>query len=526
VIPFYMICGYLIVLVTVGLLGAIGRKRNSAVDFFLASRGCGAFLLVMTIFGTTMTSFALVGSTGEAYRRGIGVYGQMASWSGLIHSACFFVIGTKLWYHGKRFGYSTQIQFFTDRFQSSAIGFILFPILVGWVVPYVIINVLGSGNIIQTVTAGAFPMLFPTDTPATSGGIPPWLGSAMVCITVLTYVFGGGMRSLSVANAVHATVLILLGGVILFLIVGKLGGAEAASALVAHEHPNLLVRGEGELAIGHMEFLTYMFVPLSVGMFPHLFQHWMTAKDVKTFRPVVILHPFFIMLVWAPCVLLGIWASIATIKGLPVIPANLDEPNKVLGILVKKLTNPTVAGFLGVGIVSATMSLDSQFLALSSMFTHDILLRAFGEKRMGDRQRILLGRGLVVAIVVLSYLLSLAAPRSVYTLGVWCFSGFSGLFPLVFAALYWRRATTAGAIASIVATLTVWVYLFAESEWGKNKDYLFHGMLPAAAIFAASAVTIVVVSLVTRPPAAEVVNRFFSGEEEAAGSKELSGSSA
>ena len=55
----------------------------------------------------------------------------MASWSGLIHSACFFLIGTKLWYHGKRFGYSTQIQFFTDRFQSPTLGLILFPILVG-----------------------------------------------------------------------------------------------------------------------------------------------------------------------------------------------------------------------------------------------------------------------------------------------------------------------------------------------------------------------------------------------------------
>ena len=143
----------------------------------------------------------------------------------------------------------------------------------------------------------------------------------MVCITVLIYVFGGGMRSLSFANGVHATVLILLGGVILFLIVGKLGGADAASALVAQQHPNLLVRGEGEHPIGQMEFLTYMFVPLSVGMFPHLFQHWMTAKDVKTFRPVVILHPLFIMLVWAPCVLMGIWASIATSRAYPVIPA-------------------------------------------------------------------------------------------------------------------------------------------------------------------------------------------------------------
>ena len=46
----------------------------------------------------------------------------MASWSGLVHSACFFLIGTKLWYYGKRFGYTTQIQFFRDRFQSNVLG--------------------------------------------------------------------------------------------------------------------------------------------------------------------------------------------------------------------------------------------------------------------------------------------------------------------------------------------------------------------------------------------------------------------
>ena len=75
-IAFYMICGYLLLLVTVGLLGSIGRKRNSAVDFFLASRACGAFLLVMTIFGTTMTSFALVGSTGRPSNAGSASTGR------------------------------------------------------------------------------------------------------------------------------------------------------------------------------------------------------------------------------------------------------------------------------------------------------------------------------------------------------------------------------------------------------------------------------------------------------------------
>jgi SSS family solute:Na+ symporter len=512
-IAFSMICGYLFLLLLVGRWGYVGHTRHTAVDFFLASRTCGAFLLVMTIFGTTMTSFALVGSTGQAYLHGIGVYGQMASWSGLIHSACFFLVGMKLWFHGKRFGYSTQIQYFRDRFQSPTLGFMLFPILVGWVIPYVVINILGSGATIQGVTTKAFPTIFP----ATDGGVPAWLGSAMVCLVVLTYVFGGGMRSLAFANGLHASILIVLGGVILFLVVGKLGGAVAASQAVANLHPNLLVRGAVSAgvkpSITQLEFMTYMFVPLSVGMFPHLFQHWMTAKDVKTFRSVVILHPIFIMVVWTPCILLGIWASAATIGGVPVIPAFLADSNQVLGIMVKKLTNPVVAGLLGVGIVSATMSLDSQFLALSSMFTHDIVVPILGQNRITDKQRILLGRSMVVGIVVVAYLLAQLAPRSVFTLGVWCFTGFSGLFPLVFASLYWRRVTSLGAIASILAALGVWIYLFRESAWGAQKDYLFLGMMPAATIFASAALALVVVSLLTRPPERTVVERFFPVEE-------------
>jgi SSS family solute:Na+ symporter len=217
----------------------------------------------------------------------------------------------------------------------------------------------------------------------------------------------------------------------------------------------------------------------------------------------------FIMLVWAPCVLLGIWASSAVVDGAIVIPPSMAaEPNKILGMLVNKLTNPVVAGLLGVGIVSATMSLDSQFLALSSMFTHDILLRVFGEKRLGDRQRILLGRSMVVTIVALAYVASLFA-GSIYTLGVWCFTGFAGLFPLVFAALYWRRVTTAGAIASIIAAAAAWLYLFGRSGWGADEAFLFLGMMPAASIVFTSAATLIVVSLLTRPPAKEVVDRFF-----------------
>jgi len=508
VTPLIMICAYLFLLLWVGRMGYVGHARHTAADFFLASRTCGAFLLLMTVFGTTMTSFALVGSTGAASTRGIGIYGLMASWSGLIHSACFFLIGMKLWYHGKRFGYSTQIQFFRDRFQSPGLAMMLFPILVMLVIPYVIINILGSGATIQGVTQGAFPRFFT----ATQGGIPAWLGSGTVCLVVLIYVFGGGMRSLAFANGLHASILVILGAAALLLVMGKLGGPVAASQRVAELRPDLLIRGAvGKIPehISHWEFLTYMFVPLSVGMFPHLFQHWMTAKSAKTFRPVVLLHPIFIMIVWAPCMLLGIWAAVAVFQnGAPVIPPG-TRPDAVLGLLVKNLTNRYVAGLLGVGIVSATMSLDSQFLALSSMFTHDIIVRLFGEQRIGDRQRIILGRSLVVAIVGIAYVLSLVAPSTVFTLGVWCFSGFSALFPLVFASLYWKRVTKAGAMASILMAAVVWVLLFRASGWGANPKYLFLGMMPAATMVISSALTLVLVSLVTRAPAPDVVERFF-----------------
>ena len=121
-----------------------------------------------------------------------------------------------------------------------------------------------------------------------------------------------------------------------------------------------------------------------------------------------------------------------------------------------------------------------------------------GENRFTDKQRILAGRLMVVTIVVTAYVLALLAPASIYSLGVWCFTGFSGLFPLVFASLYWRRVTTAGAMASIMATLATWGYLFHESGWGGNDKYLFLGMLPAAPIVIAGAATLVIVSFLTR----------------------------
>ena len=119
-------------------------------------------------------------------------------------------------------------------------------------------------------------------------------------------------------------------------------------------------------------------------------------------------------------------------------------------------------------------------------------------------------------VVLVTYLLALTRPGGVFTLGVWCFSGFAGLFPLVFAAVYWKRVTQAGAYACVLTTAAVWFWLFAASGYGANRAFLFLEMMPVATIVFASAVALGVVSLCTAPPSAETIRKFFvQGKAEA-----------
>lgn len=513
-----------IVVIYLGLLLSLGiysarYSRGTAADYFVASHSIGPFLLLMSVFGTTMTAFAMVGSTGEAYARGIGVYGLMASWSGLVHSAVFFIVGIKLWSYGKKYGYVTQCQFFRDRFESNGLGYLLFPILVALVIPYLLVGIMGAGSVMTGVTRGALPEIFPTDNPATNGSIPPWLTGLVICGVVLTYVFMGGLRAAAWANAFQTVVFMVMGCIAFYVIADKLGGMQAASQQVLEQNPIRLMRGNAEeMEIPYMEFLTYCFVPLSVGMFPHLFQNWLSAKSAKTFRLTVIAHPIFILIVWIPCILIGIWATSAMIPGpdgemVKVIPEG-TRANAVLGIMVGRLAGDVffglLTGLVTAGILAAIMSsLDSQFMCLGTMFTNDIVFHAFGKERFSDSHKVLMARIFIVLIVVLTYIFSLYNLSRVFTLGVWCFSGFGALFPLVFASIYWRRVTKMGAYACILATAITWFFLFQASEYGMNGDFRVFGIMPVAIMFLVSVVSLVGVSLITTPPSKETVEKFI-----------------
>ena len=546
-----VIIGYLCFLV---LLGFVASRwfRGTRSDYQLASRSIGPVLLLLSLFGTTMTAFALVGSTGEAFRKGIGVYGLLASASGIVHSMCFLIIGVPLWKLGRRNGFATQVEFFRRRLGSDLVGLLLFPVILGLIIPYLMIGVMGAGITIQGLTAGAFPnvkafeVLLPgepavpasdgsvagkdqsvsavTETETgveadqvaqprinrgTSGGVPPWLGSLVICLIVLGYVFFGGMRGTAWANAFQTVFFMVLGCVTFYVIATKLGGQTAfldnLRTIAAEITPDKATRS----GFGYLEWSAFLLIPLSVAMFPHVFQHWLTARSANSFKLPVVMHPLFVLLVWAPCVLIGVWATTSLMPQappLPKLPNGAVNANAILPFMVNTMTNDWLAGLLAAGILAAIMSsLDSQFLSIGTMFNNDIVTHYGGGKKFSDRQQVWITRLFVVLIVAATYVLSIQGYRSVFSMATWCFTGYAALFPLVFMAIYWRGLTAAGAMAGIVAMACSWGYFFWDAGFGSSPPTA----LPLGVIVLGTAAVIAGVSTVTRPPDSATLDEFF-----------------
>ncbi len=476
---------YLAIVLVIGLFSH-RFFRGTSEDFFVAARTLGPFILLVSLFGANMTAFALLGSSGESYMEGIGVFALMASSSGLVIPVVFFFIGTRVWALGKRRGYLTPVQYFRERWDSNGLGLLIFVVQVGLLIPYLLIGVMGGGT---------------TLTQVTDGQVPDWVGGLVICAVVLAYVTYGGMRGTIWVNVFQTMVLLALGFIAFWVIVDRLGGLSAAMSRLAETHPDMLVRGEH---IKPLKLLTYTCIPLSVGMFPHMFIHWLTAKNAASFRPTIAFYPICIAIVWVPSVLLGVLARLDF--------ANLGAgaANSILVKMIDRHAPGVLAGLLAAGVFAAIMnSFDSQVHSLGTMFTQDIVRHYGFHDRMSESKQILVGRLFMVAILIATYLLSRVVDRSIFKLGVWCFTGFAALFPVVAAAVFWKRSTKWGAFASTISVVVLWLY-FVTHGW-KSADYTIadSGVMPVALMLLVSTAAMIAGSLLTQPPKRETLDKFF-----------------
>ena len=481
---------YLAAVIGIGLAarlrGGEGPDRRGE-GYFLAGRSIGSFVLLMTLFGTNMTAFTILGASGEAHRQGVRVFALMATSSAVVIPLTFLAIGVPLWRLGKRHGFATQAEFFGARYGSSALSLLVLGASLLWLVPYVLIGVKGGGDALSAIVGSGF-------------AVPPWAGSLVMCFVVLLYVVLGGMRSTAIVNTFQTLVFLGVSGLAFFVITEGLGGFGSAMARLGAQSPELL-----ELAGSRRDWIqiaTYLFVPLSTSCFPHIFSHWMSARGAAAFRLPVLAYPACIAAVWFPCVALG---------ALGRLEVPLDAAGPVIILLIREHAGSVLAGCLAAGVFAAIMSsLDSQTLAVGAMLTRDAAARVPRLARWTAGRQALAGRVFVAFFLVLVFALSLVSTRTVFSLGVWALSGFSTFFPVLVGALYWKRSTGAGAAAAILSGLLLWIFFFVSSRGASGWTIAESGVEPAAAIVVASALALVVVSGLTSPPDPRRLGRFFS----------------
>jgi solute:Na+ symporter, SSS family len=581
-LPITMIALYLAAVLYIGIF-AFRRGRATGEDFFLASRSVGPIVFFLSLFATNMTAVAILGSSGAAYKQGIGIFGMMATISALVIPLSLFVIGTRLWALGKRFGHMTQVAYFRDRWECSFIGTVIFGVSAFMLLPYLIVSIIGGGTILEALSHGVIPF---------------WLGGAIVALVVMGNVFFGGMRGAVWVN-VFQTLLFLSFGAIAFGVIGghlpggftqtveRMAGSPAFKPLLTRER------------IPPMVFLSYCFIPLSSIMFPHMAIMCFTARKVTAFKKTVVLYPLCIMAIWLPCVFLGAIgpsqpkvanAVIATTeeikpwvegqakdepplaKALAKAPAKSGGPAlyarvksgeirdpevfalalgevKDEGVVAAKIAvtkNPRnstdsvllhmlafnapvwLAGLLAAGIISAVMGSDChQILALSTMFSKDIFEYYGGHKRIGEKATVFFGRGFILIANSVAYVIALGRP-AIFEIAVrYAFSGFASMAPVMVAALFWKRSTKYGALAS-----TLWVAFCLTGQrilethhaagatiWGVGGCKVLSlnpigslnvgPFLPVVPMVIGSAVWMVVVSLVTKPPSRATIIKYF-----------------
>ncbi|MBO0723365.1 MAG: hypothetical protein J2P41_21255, partial [Blastocatellia bacterium] len=305
-IPTLFVFAYLAVVIYIGVF-AFRRKggKNPAEDYFLANRSLGQVVFLLSLFGTNMTAFAILGSSGHAFANGIVTFGLMASSSALIVSLSLFLIGTRVWAMGKRHGFITPVQFFRDRWECGHIGTVIFVVQAAMLVPYIIIGVMGGGATLYAISGGH---------------IPYWIGGALVAMVVMIYVFFGGMRGTAWVNTFQTTLFLIFGTIALIVIgVGMGGFSKAVSELLSSPSTAALLTRE---RTSPLFFLSYTFIPLSSINFPHIIIFCLTAARIQHFKRTVILYPICMLAIWVPAVFLGVVANRAT--EVPAIEAKLE----------------------------------------------------------------------------------------------------------------------------------------------------------------------------------------------------------
>ena len=463
---------YMVMLVIVGVITS--RRMRSSEDFYVGGRSIGPWVTALSFVAAYFSSVVIIGGGGFGYRFGMGTL-WIAAINVLIGcTLSWIVLGRRIRRFTKRLGVMTIPGFLAERFRAPEARFIAAAVIALLLIIYNVSILKGMGN--------AFEGLM---------GMPYTLGVLLSAGIIVIYVSLGGYLAVVWTGFFQAWV---MGAGLILLTVAALravGGLEAANVALASVDRGLV---ESPGAWGWAGLISFALITsLGVWGMPQMLARFVSIKSEKVVRVGTVV----VTVGGAMAALPYLCGAIAR-----VLHPGLASPDLAIPTLTKNVLPTWGAAVFLAGVVAAGMSTFAAILiTASSAVVRDFVQKGLG-KNLSDRAMVKWSRVVSVVVGVISLLIALRPPALVLVLMAFSSATIAAtcLWPLLFG-LFWRRATRAGAVASMLAgLLTTLLWSIAGAPFG------LHGFIPGLAV---GLVAMLAVSLATKPPAEEVLGRVW-----------------
>ncbi len=457
---------YLCLSVGIGLFAA--TRVRSAKDFAVAGRSLPLPIVTATVFATWFGAEAVLGISATFVKEGLR--GVVADPFG--SSMCLMLAGLFFAPRLYRLNIITVGDYYRLRFGRTVEVLCTLCVVVsylGWV-------------------AAQFKVLGLVLNVVTDGVISQPVGILIGAAIVLAYTTFGGMFSVAILDFVQISV--IMGGLlyIVSVVSGLTGGVQAvidhaAAAGKLDLFPPASVR----------EWIPFVgaWMTMMLGSIPQqdVFQRITSAKDERTaVRGSLLGGAIYFAFCFVPMFL----AYAATL----IDPGKFGEllaqdSQLILPTLVLEHT-PLLAQIVFFGaVLSAVMSCASATLLAPSVALSENVIRP-ALTRLNDSEFLRLMRVVLVGFALVVLAIALWSDATIYTLVVNTYKvTLVAAFIPLFAGLYWKRATTQGALCAIIGGATSWIGL----EWFGPSDSIWPPQLVG---FLVAAVGMVVGSLATK----------------------------
>lgn len=424
---------YLMVSVGIGLLAA--TRVHSAKDFAVAGRSLPLPVVTATVFATWFGAEAVFGVSATFVKDGLT--GVVADPFG--SSMCLIIAGVLFSRYLYRLNFITLGDFYRMRYNRTVEVLTTICIVasyLGWVAA----QIKALGLIFFVVTDGAVSL--------EAGMI---LGAAIV----VTYTTFGGMFSVAILDFVQMAV--SMGG-LLFIAWVASGKVEGGAGAVI-EHASLAGKLDFFPEADPLKWIAFLgaWVTMMLGSIPQqdVFQRVTSAKSARiALWGSVLGASIYFCFTFVPMFI----AYSATLIHPEQFAALLESDSQlVLPTLVLQHT-PLVAQVLFFGaVLSAIMSCSSATLLAPSVSFAENVIKGFFPK-MGDHRFLWVMRATIVCFAGVVLVFALNSEASIFKMVENAYKiTLAGAFvPLVFG-IFWKRATSQGALAAIFGGILTWV---------------------------------------------------------------------